>query len=179
MWLGLLASVCAAGFLVWARDDENDDDVDDDEEDDDDNDNDDAADREQQKQRKITRRRRQRRRRRRRRTLLTTRTSRRRWTAAVRTTLVVTAILRLILSVGPEPTLWLLGAITVYSCLPPFSIFDIFMIFYIYTIYILHSDPPTQLFSTSHLPSFYIFLTTGSNEKCTYHQHHGQSGYIY
>jgi len=115
VWLGLLASICAAAFLVWARDDDNADDVDDVEDDDDDEDEDDGGggDRDQQQQRKTTRRRRQQRRRRRRRTLLTTRTSRRRWTAAVRITLVVTAILRLILSVGPEPTLWLLGAITV------------------------------------------------------------------
>jgi len=113
VWLGLLASICAAAFLIWARDDDNADDVDDVEDDnDEDKDNGTVGDRDQQ-QRKTTRRRRQQRRRRRRRTLLTTRTSRRRWTAAVRTTLVVTAILRLILSVGPEPTLWLLGAITV------------------------------------------------------------------
>lgn len=120
VWLGLLASICAASFLLWARVDENADDVDDEEEDDDEDEDDGGenggADRKQQQQRKTTLRRKQRRRRRRRRTLLTTRTSRRRWTAAVRTTLVVTAILRLILSVGPEPTLWLLGAITVCSC---------------------------------------------------------------
>jgi len=112
-----LASFSAAVFLIWTRDDENADDVDDDDEEDDDNNDDDGTgDRDQQQQQKVTRRRRQRRRRRRRRTLLTTRTSRRRWTAAVRTTIVVTAILRLILSVGPEPTLWLLGAITVRPC---------------------------------------------------------------
>lgn len=117
VWLGLFASAFAAAFLVWARDDENIDDVDDEEEDNDDDDEDEddggGGDQQQQK-RKATRRRKRRRRRRRRRTLLTTRTSRRRWTAAVRTTLVVTTILRLILSVGPEPTLWLLGLITVY-----------------------------------------------------------------
>lgn len=121
VWLGLLASVCAAAFLIWARDDENADDVDEDEDEDDeeDDENEDEGggngdgDRNQKQQRRTNRRRRKRRRRRRRRTMLTTRTSRRRWTAAVRTTLVVTAILRLILSVGPEPTLWLLGAITV------------------------------------------------------------------
>ncbi|VVC34830.1 Hypothetical protein CINCED_3A015582 [Cinara cedri] len=124
VWLGLLASVSAAAFLVWARDDENADDVDDDEEDDDE-DEDDAGggsggggsggdrDQQQQQRKSTIRRRIQQQRRRRRRTLLSTRTSRRRWTTAVRTTLVVTAIFRLILSVGPEPTLWLLGAITV------------------------------------------------------------------
>lgn len=123
VWLGLFASLFAAAFLVWARDDENADHVDDDEEDEDEDDDDggegkSGVDREhqqqqqqQQKQRNTARRRRQRRRRRR--TLLTTRTTRRSWTAAVRTTVVVTTILRLILSVGPEPTLWLLGAITV------------------------------------------------------------------
>lgn len=116
VWLGLFASAFAAGFLVWARNDENFDDVDDDEEDNDDDgedeDEDGGSDQQQQK-RKATCRRKRRRRHRQRRTLLTTRTSRRRWTTAVRSTLVVTAILRLILSVGPEPTLWLLGAITV------------------------------------------------------------------
>lgn len=124
VWLGLLASVSAAAFLVWARDDENADDVDDDEDDDDEDEDDggggNGGDRDQQQQRKTTIRRRiQQQRRKRRRTLLSTRTSRRRWTTAVRTTLVVTAILRLILSVGPEPTLWLLGAITVRASLPP------------------------------------------------------------
>lgn len=120
VWLGLLASISAAVFLVWARDDENADDVDDDYDEDDEDDEDDSRgngniDRDQQQQRRSNSRRRQQWRRRRRRTLLTTRSSRRRWTTAVRTTLVVTAILRLILSVGPEPTLWLLGAITVSS----------------------------------------------------------------
>lgn len=123
VWLGLLASISAAVFLIWARDDENADDVDDEDEENDDNsnENDGNDDRDQQQQQKATHRRRQRRRRRRRRTLLTTRTSRRRWTAAVRITLVVTAILRLILSVGPEPTLWLLGAITVRTLPQPIS----------------------------------------------------------
>lgn len=127
VWLGLLASVSAAAFLVWARDDENADDVDDDEDDDDDDEDDggggNGGDRDQQQQRKTTIRRRiQQQRRRRRRTLLSTRTSRRRWTTAVRTTLVVTAILRLILSVGPEPTLWLLGAITVRGFSSAFTV---------------------------------------------------------
>lgn len=122
VWLGLFASLFAAAFLVWARDDENVDNVDDDEEGDNEDEDDDSdgkgsgGDRDQQqqqqqKQRNATRRSNQRRRRRH--TLLTTRTTRRSWTAAVRTAVVVSTILRLILSVGPEPTLWLLGGITV------------------------------------------------------------------
>jgi len=146
----LLASFSAAVFLIWTRDDENADDVDDDDEEDDDNNDDDGSgDRDQQQQQKVIRRRRQRRRRRRRRTLLTTRTSRRRWTAAVRTTIVITAILRLILSVGPEPTLWLLGAITVRP-----------------RPHYISSYPKTSPTNHKH---FILFRTAGSNEKRAHH----------